>query len=551
MEDIIKYVDFYDTDVTLSYKNTHYYKTLFGGILSIITFVSVLIITSIFSKSVFTKQNFKIISTSSINESSSFDFSKLPLLVGLANSNGVLMSVDERLFNIIITEYHLSNTIDENGNNNISISDKEFGCENCEKYRGNKSYFLNNTFENFELSRFQCIKPGQNLTFFGKYKDSINGYRGVRIIVNKCNNDTLKSKNKNTTCYPEEIINSKLLNVKIFTYYTGYNVNHYSFDDNHIYYIEAGYYSRLSSSVFKSYEISFTKNIYISDDSILFNRKTRKEYFTPSGSHYDEFDREALNFGDSKKINQDTIGVVSFFLDGEEKKHDRSFDSILDVFINLGGISNLITIIFGVTNKYITRRSKKIDLIETLLFEPNSVKRAKSSGISRINDIKNNNSNINKIIRDKSNSNNNILLINSSKMNFVTNMKSRSVFKKTQNQTNNIEGVFFNNIIRYRDYRDYSINKNNMDSNLNRNTINFSCLSKVELKEKFKKLGKKIIFFYLLPSFISNRCDKINFIEKLFVKVNENLSIERIYKVLKEWINIKEKILSIESLFQE
>ena len=544
MEDIIRYLDFYESNVTLAFKNSHTYKSLFGGILSILTFISILIITSIFTSSVLNKKNFKIISTSTINQFSSFDFSKLPLLIGLADPEGKLTDIDERLFNIIVTEYHLTVSKDINGNREISLNDKEFECDICEKYRGNKSYFLNNTFEKFELSRFQCIKPGQNLTFFGKYKDSINGYRGIRIILDKCNNETLKSKNKNITCYPKETIDNKLLNVKLTTYYTGYNINHYSFNNNHLLYIESGFYSRMSSKLFRSYEISFTKNIYITDNSVLFNHRTRTEFITTSGVRYDDFERDALNFKNSQRITENTIGVVSFFLDDNEVQHDRSFESILDVFSSLGGIINLLTIIFGFMNKYITSRLKKIDLIKTFLFESKTVKNAKYSGNSKINGIINN-SYFNKIIPDKSSSNNN-LIVNNSKMNLIRNMKNKSVFNK--NSVENLERVIFNNIIRYRNNSMNNINS--IDINFNKNTNKFSIINKNELKVKFKKLGKKIICFYILPLFISNRCNKFNFIEELYLKVNINLSLERLYIVLKEWIKIKEKVLSVESFFQ-
>ena len=543
MEDIIRYLDFYESNVTLAYKNSHTYKSIFGGILSILTFLSIIIITSIFSGSVFSKKNFKIISTSTINQFSSFDFSKLPLLIGLGDNEGTLMDIDERLFNIIVTEYHLTVSKDKNGNRVISLNDKEFEYDNCEKYRGNKSYFLNNTFEKFELSRFKCIKPGQNLTFFGKYKDSINGYRGVRIILDKCNNETLKSKNKNITCYPKEKIENKLLNIKLNTYYTGFNIDHYSFNNNHLLYIESGFYSRMSSNLFKSYEISFTKNIYITDNSVLFNHRTRTEFITTNGVRYDDFEREALNFKNSQRITENTIGVVSFFLDDNEIQHDRSFESILDVFSSLGGIINLLTIIFGFVNKYITRRLKKIDLIKTFLFETNTLKNSKYSGSSKINNIINN-CYYNKVIPDKSNSNNN-LIINNSKMNLIRNMKRRSFFNK--NSVDNIERVIFKNIIRKGNTS--MNNKNNIDINFNKNTNKFSIISEAELKEKFKKLGNKRICFYILPLFISKKCDKFNFIEELYLKVNLNLSLERLYIVLKEWIDIKEKILSIESFF--
>ena len=93
-------------------------------------------------------------------------------------------------------------------------------------------------------------------------------------------------------------------------------------------------------------------------------------------------------------------------------------------------------------------------------------------------------------------------------------------------------------------------NKSNMDNNLNKNTNNYSVLSIGELKERFKNLGKNIIYFYTLPFFVTKKLDKLNFIEKLYLKININISLERLYIVLKEWVNIKEKILNIESFFR-
>ena len=60
-----------------------------------------------------------------------------------------------------------------------------------------------------------CIKPGQNLSFYGKFGDVRNGYNGIRIYLNKCKNLTGSG-----NCYSKEITERILDKASIsFSYY--------------------------------------------------------------------------------------------------------------------------------------------------------------------------------------------------------------------------------------------------------------------------------------------------------------------------------------------
>ena len=513
---MLRFFDLYGPKIHLSFQNSVTYKTNFGGILTILTILILISSTIILSISLLSRDNFKVITCTTFDSNSSYDFSHIPILFGFRNSEDMLLS-DKRLFNLRLIDNKFDVKLTENDLRSIKIINKEFEYENCEKYRNNNSYFINNTFSNYNLSLFQCVKPGQNLTFYGKHGDLINGFRNLLIIVEKCNNETLKLKNENITCYGEEEINKKLSGIKLILLYVSYNLNHYSFDGKHIFLKESGEYFNFQFPDQKAYSISFSKNIYITDKSMLFNFKEKTEFFSYSSTS-NNLDSKNINYVDIQSITDDTVGAVLFNMDGYITEYNRSYEKIMSLLVNLGGIYNLIIAVFKLITKFTTNKMKIIDLIKEISLRTYNIKREKKYSRKKVlnNQTK---SNMNLI-----NNENKEIFVRQSYLNSAHNVFDRKNF--SINIKNNIKNSS-ENISQYKD-------KNEIYKTNNNNKI---------ILENIKKIGVNIIWFYICPFSILKNFRKFNQISKLYMLLIENLSVEKLFAISNKW-SITERFIN-------
>ena len=504
MKDVFQYIDLYGPQMTLTFNKSYKYKTILGGVLTLFTVFIVIIYTIIFSKSLFSKDNFKIITSNTINPSSSFDFSNFPFLIGFSNPEGMVIE-DEKLFNIQIFDYNYILQIEKNKTRNILFSSKKLPYENCKKYKNNRTYFLNNTFTGINLDNYQCIHPGSNLTLYGKFGDITNSYRALGIVVNKCNNETLRINKKNFTCYSEEDIKKKLFGFKVVLLYVSYNLNHYAFDGSHLLYSESGDNFGLTTEYKKLFLMSFSKNIYITDESFIFNNKNKSEFFSFSGKIID-YNPMYLNFGKSQTVTYDTFGAILLGMDGIVIEYNRSYEKITDLFVKLGGIYNLIIIIFKIITKWITSKTQIIDFVDSLPFKQYEVEKNKHD--RNENKYYSNLKLFSEINRPKlSKACNNNLSVNNSSELIMKKKNALEYIKRENNDNNNSDNIkkikFF--------YHNASI------------------------KKDIKKLGNNIIWFYICPIFIIKKFKTFNFFYFLYQRLIDNLSIEKLFNIMSKW----------------
>ena len=518
MKKVIQYIDLYGPQITLTYNKSYKYKTTLGGILTIFTIFAIIIYTILYSKILFSKNNFKIITSYTVNPSSSYDFSNFPFLIGFSSPEGMIVK-DERLFNIKIFDYNYTLQIKKNTNRKFSLSSEEILYENCSKYKSNKTYFLNDTFSDINLDNYQCIKPGENLTLYGKFGDITNSFRSFGIILNKCNNETLRINKKNFSCYSEEDIKKKLIGFKVIILYISYNLNHYAVDGSHLFYHETGDYLGLTAELQKFFVMTFSKNVYITDKSFIFDNKNISEFFSLSGKIVDNYPM-SLNFGSSQIVNNNTFGVILMSMDGTVVQYNRSFEKITDLFAKLGGIYNLIIIVSKIIIKWITSKRKIIDFVNSLPFKQYKIEKNKNYRNDR-NDNKFH-SNLQLFVernRPKLSKAENINNINHN-FNLSINNSSELILKKK-------------NVLE--DIKEVNSNKSNVNNNSkNIKKIEFDYRNE-SIKKNIKKLGFNVLWFYICPFFFIKKCKKFNFFYFLYQRLIENLSIEKVFTVMSKW----------------
>jgi hypothetical protein len=134
------------------------------------------------------------------------DFGDTPCLFQIVNSRGQTIEEDNKLFEIKAYTVEQTIKIDDNGKKKNRIVNTELEIEKCDKVYLNETKY----FSELNLSKYICIKTGQNLTAYGLLGDMNNAYRGVRVYINKCNG---------SDCYNDSVIETKLHNAKFIVNY--------------------------------------------------------------------------------------------------------------------------------------------------------------------------------------------------------------------------------------------------------------------------------------------------------------------------------------------
>ena len=492
----LEMLDIYESSITFSYNNSYSYDTKFGGLLTIISFVVLLCYSVLSIISLFQGNNYTLISNESEDYKYILDFSKIPFAFKLVNAKGQDFPYDPTIYNykIIDTEYYYK----QNSNNKtIEYKEESIEYDYCEKFIGkNKFYnFLN-------VSNLLCIKPGQNLTMYGKFGDYVNGFKGFRIFINRCNLEI-----ENNTCKDIEIINEKLSNIKFTFFYLGYEVNHYSSNKKVIQYKIFSETNNLSVNFMKKFYYKFQKaNYYLYDDRFFTNNKKNLSFYLFDGYEYD-FELDSSN---GLASTDDSLGFFAFNTNSKVIEYKKKLNTLWDIIAKIGGVFNIVVSISKIINSLISRKILLLDVNENLINECSP-------------DVMNNNQfneyvdPIVKKIDSLKCQNKGLMRIDNSSVE-INNKKEKLMRLKS-----------------YNDFKYRNKNKNFVMDHIS-NFSNFERKNKTSIKvlQKFKirnKHSSKFLFF-ICPFFILKRIPKLKYLNQIEQNFCECFSIENFLKVL-------------------
>lgn len=344
--------DIYATPIPLYYKGNSKYKTFFGSIISFISITTLVILCIIFMNNLFSKNSFTIVSSQLNNLSEVIDFSDIPFLFSLCNSSGHLLDFDNKLFSFAVVDNHYEKFVDENGKSSIKLNNTEIKFDRCDKISSYPT--LSKYFSAYNLSKYMCILPKQNLTMYGRFGDLNNGFKGFRIYINRCNSEK-------SECYDLEYINKKLSNVKFTFMNLEYGINHYSNNNTNVYYEIRADTKSLSTSFMKKYYYSYTSGHYIIDTSIVFDSK-KKDFFFYFSSQYMDIDISSYN----SLTKEPSIAYFAFNCDAHTVQYQKKYLKLTSTLSSFGGALNIIVTFFRFINWYFTRKLLVIDMMNQI-----------------------------------------------------------------------------------------------------------------------------------------------------------------------------------------
>ena len=474
--------NFFGIDYPILYKNESIYSSYIGisfSFLMIFLFISILIK---YSLDLFQYKDFSVISSQKeLDRNKSINFSEFPFMIGLSDTNAIPLSLNEKYYSIKISKQAISPIEINNTFIGFNVIIKNITLNNCNNLKNNydMSYF-----KGFDLDKYLCTNPNQNISIRGRYGDGRRGFDIISIFIEKCKN----SSENNITCANDNEINNILNNNTYLTFYFVKEVpDHYNLKNPIQKYLRTDYFP-ITLDFKKLYIYNFLLSEYYSDSGLIFSNKKKFSMGEIEGYYMDSLENNYPNA---------EIGLILTCIE-YEMIYNRKYTRLYEMFSNIGGILTFIFHIFNYITFYLTRKSFISDLTNNIINIQYSLK----------NYYHNLPFNISKY--DKSNQN----LFNKMK----SNISSQNLFQNNEKNLVNNQNKIFN-------YNIYNSESKNKIKNITNQEVN----------EKNKQFYNFSFFSYFLPVFILKKNKNYNLLIQTNNYFETFMSLENIIPVIERF----------------
>ena len=481
---MLKKFDLLQIPISLSYNNKYFYNTNFGAVLSLICFIFIVCLTAYEIKTLTDRSSFTLITNKYTDLSQIIDFAKIPLLFQLMNNAGEIVEMDEKIYEFQAYDINWEVQIDEKGKKNVNVINTKLEIDYCDKIyaHSNLSYL-----SPYDLSKYLCFKQNQNITSYGYFGDLNNGFKGIRIYLNKCSGKDY--------CYNDTYITNKLKNIKFSVTYLGINIDIFRTNEKDIDYEMLTNACSVSTSILKKFYFSFSIGKYILLDNIFIRRQKVINYIIGNSPTMD-FD---LDPSSTIQKNSNTLAYFSFNFDGNIVEMNKEVKKLYDTISIVGNAFNIILTLIKIINNYYSNKILFADIFRAIFFKEGNknininIKKYKDSPIHSHNN-KNNNSNNKKNIdlSDEIVLNNNV-----NELNININKKTNKVYENSDK-----------NKAKRKLSQIFTINQDDFTDN-------------------------KLIYFYLFPFWVLKKRKAFNSIYLIKAKICNYFSIEKLNELIK------------------
>ena len=352
---IINSINIYGLQYSIHYKDKRTFVSSLGIFLSIFSILFFIILLYYYFQKLIFRSSFSILVSNERKISNSIDLNNIPIMISLLNNNASLIEINQNYFDISVWK----KTLTPINNSNTLISYSRIELEYC-----NQSIYQNKypEMKRYDLSKYLCIKPNQNLKIKGRYGDTINVYNSINIYFSVCiTEDCLKNNDINE-------LTKILYNSYLSMNYLYDTINHYNYSSpfNKIFRNEV---FQISPIVFKKFIYYFSSMKYISDNGILFIKEKKYKSFTFDHLYLDFVGRnnsDSTTIYDNKKFSK--IIQISLSCADYSIVYNRNYLKITEIFSNIGGLIDFIFIVCNAITIYFSRKSLIADISNNLVF---------------------------------------------------------------------------------------------------------------------------------------------------------------------------------------
>jgi hypothetical protein len=331
------------------------YKTLIGSLLGFLSLMLMISVALYFIIDLFERKSMTVIFNEDYTKLPFNNLSNIPIMMVLSDLNGVPIS-SEGLYSFDVKFMNYKRIKEADGTFRFGLELVPIQLEKCDLTK----HFLGmgDMFKSLKIPSYFCIPPNKyNLTLYGKYGDTLNGWSFLAIFLNKCN---LKLQKCLNDTYSDSVLGNSALGMA----YLSNSINHYNTTSPHSIKVDTSVLL-MSSSIFKNYFLNLRQVIYTTDYGLIFEDHQTEDFFTYNSQSLDVSMRNTglptigPNFGYVWIKNSDAVSTYS-----------RAYLKGQAVIANIGGIIKAIMVIAKIVSDFLTRRMSYVDLSNTI-FEYN------------------------------------------------------------------------------------------------------------------------------------------------------------------------------------
>ena len=350
---LFKNINIYGMPFSIKYKNKSTYTSIIGIILSIFSILLLTIYSTYYFIQLINHDLFSILEVNDKRKYHSINLSNIPIMFGFLDINSKLLTINQEYFSL--SAWIKSLTPINNSYANITFSRIEIElCSNSEYIK------IYPDMERYNLEKYLCIKPNQNIEIFGRYGDSINGFHSLNVYFGHCSSEECIKNNLDD-------INRILFNSYLSVIYLSDVIDHFNYHEP----LQKKFRSEnfeITPLSFKKYIYYFSSLTYMSDNGLIFNKY--KNYYSYFFDHI-HLDFVGRNNADSELYydnnNFSIVTQISFSCADYPIIYNRKYLKIQDIFSRIGGIIDFVYLICNFITIYISRKSLVVDIADTLV----------------------------------------------------------------------------------------------------------------------------------------------------------------------------------------
>ena len=345
-----KNLDLFEVPIPICYENKYLYKTNVGATLTIISSIIISIYTLFQISTLLDKSPYTIITSETQDLKGEIDLSNTPIMFQLLDLLWNPVEYDPKLFTFIATYTEtFFQTI--NGEKKRMNNIRNLEIERCDKLK--KEFKVLNKLPEYNLTKYMCIKPNQNVILLGSATDIHSDLKSLGILVSKFNNQ----RNESSSADVNTVIENRIFSIT----YLGYTTNFTNvFNIKNVKYKTYTNYIYLSKHLQKTLIYTFNKCKLNLFDNFFVTHKTEINYFSQK-----EYFRDYSFIEDSSNYSDKLARFVIIF-SGYLTEYTKNIKGIGQTFSYIMAFFNTIFIICRIIDNYYGSKILLSDLFQFL-----------------------------------------------------------------------------------------------------------------------------------------------------------------------------------------
>jgi hypothetical protein len=338
MSKFLTNLDALGPQIILRIHSNERFKTVIGGIMTLISFMIISGLSIYFSVMIFGRKKPNVSFNTVVNEWPNFNISKTPILFGVFDSSGSPKPIDG--------VYNIKAEYKEMAEGKIGYEDTKYDLHLCTPDDDLGPY--GDEYKDLVLYPFfWCLnysdpEINQKVMYGKAGTTTANAFWG--FFINRCVDYTSSS-----NCFNDDYTGSYLIDTYVMLLYIDHEIDSNNFETPGKPFLTSQLFS-ISSTIYKSYAIPIINVEYMTDIGFLFENQKQDNYTTIGDNIITSTDLRRGSVFDGN--------FSTFIFSGYQTKRTffRSYPKIQDLLANIGGVLKGVMIFFSTIQNFIVRK---------------------------------------------------------------------------------------------------------------------------------------------------------------------------------------------------